>query len=160
MEARGFCMTFSVAQVELPRASRILPVPLGTCSFKVSVSEGNGTHTCGTLDFLGVDQIPHCPSSVVLSVIFSCVCLSLWAMYHKQRCQSYLKLCWSPYRESSCTRTQPSLLRVCLPVMAINEDRHLIQVWELLFIQIGIISLRELSMISTSLSDFSYHLEL
>lgn len=102
-EARGFCVTFLVAQVELHRVSRTLPVPLETCSFKVSVSEGNGAHTCGTLDFLGVDQVLHCLSSVVLSVIFSCVCLSLWAMFHKQRCQSYWKLCWSPYRENSCT---------------------------------------------------------
>lgn len=45
--------------------------------------------------------------------------------------------------------------------MMVKQDSHLIiQLCELLFIQTGIILLRELFMISALSLDFSYHLEL
>lgn len=39
------------------------------------------------------------------SPIFLCVCSSLLAVHRKERCQSPLKLCWSPQREASYTWT-------------------------------------------------------
>lgn len=66
-------MTFSVTAGATQIKQKTLPVPLEPCSLKVSVSEGNeavydsGAHICETLDFLGVDQVPHCPSSAVFS---------------------------------------------------------------------------------------------
>lgn len=106
----------------------------------------DGTHTCGTLNFLGVDQIWVAPSSVVVSGVFTCGFIIVG--HTPQRCQSHPELSWSLYRENSCPWAQPSLLRICLPR---DDDSHFtIPVCELLFIQTGIISLRELCVISAS----------
>lgn len=121
-EARELSVACWMSKLRLCRSSRTLSVPSEPCSLQVSVSEGSevvcdaGAHTCGTLDFLGVDWgcfslLPRlCPRQCCQ--LWICVFVFITVGHAPQ---TEISVTFKPCCPgNSCPQTQPSPLRTSL----------------------------------------------
>lgn len=125
MEAREFYVTFSVLELELHRSST---TRLFLLSFVLLIFSFWRKWICDwsahLWNFRFIRSWPGCTLPFLNSAAWHFrVCVLCWPCT-TNRCQSQLKLGWSPRRENSGTRTQPSSFRICLPSDGDQNSSH------------------------------------